>query len=179
MKGHFAIAKMLFEYGAEVNCPNKKYETAINYAVRNQQLKIVEYLLTVGADTTLANEEGKTPKQIVKNEILANGNSPILEKLARLLNDKTTVNVDADTLPKIKEQMENLKLEHEKVKEKQRVAEDSSICIICFERERNAFILPCAHLATCTDCAIELQSGTNKCPVCRADIAAVHKIFKA
>jgi len=179
MKGHFAIVKMLYEHGVDVNTPNLKYESALNYAVRNHHIKIVEYLLAVGADTTLANDQGKTPKQLLRDEILANGNSVILEKLLRLINDKIVPTVETDTIPKIKEEMENLKLEHEKVKEKQRIAEDSSICIICFEKDRNAFILPCGHLATCIDCATELQSGSNKCPVCRADIVAVHKIFKA
>ena len=46
-------------------------------------------------------------------------------------------------------------------------------CVVCMEtdRQRDTVLLPCKHLATCSDCAATL----NKCPVCRA---AIHDRIK-
>lgn len=46
-------------------------------------------------------------------------------------------------------------------------------CIICSSSETNLLFLPCRHCCTCTSCGLMY----NNCPVCRAAITSLMKIF--
>ena len=37
--------------------------------------------------------------------------------------------------------------------------------ILCFERGRNAMLMPCGHMFTCSECVAQLRQ--RECPVCR------------
>jgi len=41
----------------------------------------------------------------------------------------------------------------------------------------NAIILPCGHIAYCSDRLKQWFQRSNICPTCRKEIEAVHKIF--
>ena len=58
--------------------------------------------------------------------------------------------------------------------ENERLREEIS-CRVCYTKESNIVFLPCRHLVTCPDCA----DGVQKCPVCRAEIQHMVKIFKS
>jgi len=60
----------------------------------------------------------------------------------------------------------------EKEKEKEKEINE---CKVCFENEIDCLLLPCAHLAICSECAGELK----KCPICNAVISKSQKIFRA
>lgn len=45
-------------------------------------------------------------------------------------------------------------------------AADMCMCIVCMAAKRQICLVPCGHIALCSNCAIPLQ----KCPNCRADI---------
>ncbi|CAM8937103.1 unnamed protein product [Rhodiola kirilowii] len=55
---------------------------------------------------------------------------------------------------------------------------DRKVCIICYDEERNCFLVPCGHCATCITCAKRIFDGESKtCPVCRRYIGKVKKLF--
>ncbi|KAJ4964174.1 hypothetical protein NE237_024113 [Protea cynaroides] len=48
---------------------------------------------------------------------------------------------------------------------------DGKICVICYDKQRNCFFVPCGHCATCYECAQRIFEGENKvCPICRRTI---------
>ena len=53
------------------------------------------------------------------------------------------------------------------------VESSSSSCVVCLTEKRSHVFLPCAHLASCLECSLQL----NKCPICRTDVKAKVKIF--
>ncbi|KAJ4964828.1 hypothetical protein NE237_016677 [Protea cynaroides] len=45
---------------------------------------------------------------------------------------------------------------------------DGTICVICYDKQRDCFFVPCGHCATCYECAQRIIEGENKiCPICR------------
>ncbi|KAF3443537.1 hypothetical protein FNV43_RR13223 [Rhamnella rubrinervis] len=40
---------------------------------------------------------------------------------------------------------------------------DAKLCIICYDDQRNCFIVPCGHCATCYDCAQRIMEGRVRC----------------
>ena len=50
--------------------------------------------------------------------------------------------------------------------------EEQSLCCVCFERERNVLLQPCAHLAICSVCAEQVGG----CPICRQKITKRIKV---
>lgn len=47
-------------------------------------------------------------------------------------------------------------------------------CVVCLEKEREVLFIPCRHLGTCKNCAINLRH----CPVCRTIVLQTVIIFK-
>lgn len=43
-------------------------------------------------------------------------------------------------------------------------------CVVCLSERRTFACYPCGHLCLCNECANELSSQTNKCPLCRAPV---------
>jgi Zinc finger, C3HC4 type (RING finger) len=54
-----------------------------------------------------------------------------------------------------------------------------TICIICMNSIPDHLVLPCRHLCFCQACCLELSSRemTSNCPICRADITSIEKVF--
>jgi hypothetical protein len=50
-------------------------------------------------------------------------------------------------------------------------------CAICLNAKKNTLLLPCHHCATCFECAGSFVLGKSKCPMCRATIEKVEKIY--
>ena len=48
--------------------------------------------------------------------------------------------------------------------------DDESVCSICLDRPRTLVFVPCGHHVTCRDCATDIRSKTNQCPICRCTI---------
>lgn len=57
-------------------------------------------------------------------------------------------------------------------------ASPDDVCVICFERMRAFIFIPCFHFAACGTCARRLFPADAHCPVCRADITVVHRVYK-
>jgi len=43
-------------------------------------------------------------------------------------------------------------------------ADESRLCVVCCDNEKNMVFLNCGHLATCPDCCVKVET----CPICRA-----------
>ncbi|KAB2626524.1 RNA-binding protein MEX3B-like [Pyrus ussuriensis x Pyrus communis] len=57
---------------------------------------------------------------------------------------------------------------------------DRKICAICYTEQRDCFLVPCGHCATCYVCAERIFYGENKtCPICRRFIRKVRRLFAA
>ncbi|KAL9240302.1 hypothetical protein vseg_014540 [Gypsophila vaccaria] len=53
----------------------------------------------------------------------------------------------------------------------------SSSCVICFDAPVEAACVPCGHMAGCMSCLNEIKAKNWGCPVCRANIDQVIKVF--
>ncbi|CAM6119558.1 unnamed protein product [Calypogeia fissa] len=67
-----------------------------------------------------------------------------------------------------------------KQKDKQK-AEDKSDgrCVICLDAPADAVCIPCGHLVGCKDCLTQTKAKKWGCPVCRAKIQQVIKVYTA
>jgi len=57
----------------------------------------------------------------------------------------------------------------------QEIHQESPLCIVCQEKDRDAVFLPCRHLCTCNLCAT--SQLLKSCPLCRKNITAVLRVF--
>ena len=49
-------------------------------------------------------------------------------------------------------------------------ADDSRMCVVCFDQPRDAVLVPCGHADTCMTCAREIAERNAACPMCRCRI---------
>jgi ankyrin repeat protein len=59
-EGHLEVAKLLLEYGADVNTQNRNGWTALMLATRDGRPEIVTMLLEHGADMNIQYKDGRT-----------------------------------------------------------------------------------------------------------------------
>jgi hypothetical protein len=101
-----------------------------------------------------------------------------INKSEEILND---LNNDANELldvlhkeiNKLNKIIENLKHENEKLQNiinKSEKKTDSTLCLLCFENERNVLFRPCNHLVICDTCSG--QTDFTDCIVCKQVINA-------
>jgi baculoviral IAP repeat-containing protein 7/8 len=57
--------------------------------------------------------------------------------------------------------------------QKEPIAKDNE-CVVCLEKEKEVVFIPCRHLGTCKNCAINLRH----CPVCRTIVLQTVVVFK-
>ena len=70
-----------------------------------------------------------------------------------------------------------MKIVNENNGKEQKIEEDENTnCIICFEKKKDQLILPCRHLALCSDCIPGIKE-LGSCPVCRATITQILKVY--
>ena len=55
-------------------------------------------------------------------------------------------------------------------------AEDNS-CVVCMDAARTAVCVPCGHNAGCIECLTAIHESNQGCPVCRAELTQVIRLF--
>merc|ERR1712062_21475 len=71
-------------------------------------------------------------------------------------------------MEKIMQSYEKLKSESEKMKVKTQELEEARLCKICMEKEICFVFIPCGHICTCENCAV--NGDLKNCPICREKI---------
>lgn len=51
-------------------------------------------------------------------------------------------------------------------------------CVVCWDAPAQAVCIPCGHLAGCMECLSEIKEKSWGCPVCRAPLQQVVKVFQ-
>lgn len=54
-----------------------------------------------------------------------------------------------------------------------------SLCVVCMDEEANGVVLPCGHLCGCEPCLQILLNSEATCPICRAHMNSVVKVFQS
>ncbi|KAJ4785490.1 RING/U-box superfamily protein [Rhynchospora pubera] len=60
--------------------------------------------------------------------------------------------------------------------EKREVGQDG-LCIVCFDSKIEAACIPCGHMAGCVACFKKIEAKNKRCPVCRAKVDQIVKIY--
>ncbi|KAI1288356.1 hypothetical protein HDE_09435 [Halotydeus destructor] len=55
--------------------------------------------------------------------------------------------------------------------------DDAPMCHVCLECPIDACLLPCSHVKLCMECATEIAHTSSLCPICRAVIKEVRKVY--
>jgi ankyrin repeat protein len=79
MKGNKEAVRSLLQRKANVNAPQIDGTTALDWAVRADDLEMAELLIRAGANVSAANREGATPLLLAT----VNGNAGMIEKLIK------------------------------------------------------------------------------------------------
>ena len=77
-----------------------------------------------------------------------------------------------DCYDKLKSESENLKVKNQELEAR---LEDAHLCRVCMEAEICFVFIPCGHICTCENCA--LNGDLKNCPICRAKITKRMKTF--
>lgn len=55
---------------------------------------------------------------------------------------------------------------------------DELICQICLNNRIDCIFYTCGHMYCCNICALRLGENSNCCPVCRAEVQQVVKVYR-
>ncbi|KMT09921.1 hypothetical protein BVRB_5g121380 [Beta vulgaris subsp. vulgaris] len=54
---------------------------------------------------------------------------------------------------------------------------ESTVCVVCWESPVDGACVPCGHVSTCMSCVKKIIDNKGVCPVCRAKISQVVKLY--
>merc|ERR1712218_505653 len=80
-----------------------------------------------------------------------------------------------ESLKKPMEYMEKFMEKYQKLEIKNKELEERNLCKVCMEAEICFVFLPCGHLCTCENCAV--NGNLKDCPICRVKIEKRNKTF--
>ena len=72
-------------------------------------------------------------------------------------------------------QNQNLELKNQNLEKQSKNLEDARTCKICMENEISFVFIPCGHLITCENCAV--NGDLKICPMCRKQITKRVKTY--
>jgi hypothetical protein len=92
-----------------------------------------------------------------------------------------TVKVEAERRQAMERRLKELEAQQQAERRQQQAdqqqSEERRECVICLDAPRDTVLLECGHVATCGRCAAVLVG--NACPICRASVRAISRIFVA
>jgi len=55
---------------------------------------------------------------------------------------------------------------------------EEALCVVCMDAPKNHLMRPCMLMCTCEACTQQLlEQGAQSCPVCRAPIEHIERVF--
>jgi Zinc finger, C3HC4 type (RING finger) len=90
-----------------------------------------------------------------------------------------TIRVEAERRQAMELRLKELESQHQQAAQtaqaQKQQTDESGECVICMDATRDTVLLECGHLATCHACAATLVGKT--CPICRAPVKSVSRVF--
>lgn len=152
-----AIRERLEQTGRSYSQPDALVEAALNlqheeeeYA-SNEQDSVSESIRD--AVSTVLNHMAKQSAE-----------TPVQKPISPTV-DAWTTDLTRKDLPSIEKSIS--------LEEENRILKEARLCKICMDSDVGIVFLPCGHLATCVNCAPNLED----CPVCRCAIKATVRTF--
>ena len=193
-EGYEEVVKVLLRHGADPLLKTiNTSETAIQIAKRAKHPELAQLmaahcgLLTISTDIPESDNGGNNPNNNTLTKSLSDSNNlsgSDLEQAFTSLSVNNSFNISPEvhendannnneaniSLKSSREDsdVELIKSELERLKEKE-------LCIICMKEEIDTVLLECGHSSICSICSGSL----SVCPICRANIVRVVKIYKA
>lgn len=89
------------------------------------------------------------------------------------------VNGDDDDIEVISDAIQKLLLEppEEEVSVEEK-KDEKELCVICMSNAADYLVLPCGHQCGCESCLTVLKNNKADCPICRAKISNLVKVFR-
>ena len=121
-------------------------------------------------DSKIPNEESeKIPSEILEYlENIEQENQVQKERLESLKKPLEYVEKFMNHYDKLKSESENLKVKNQELEER-------NLCKVCMDAEISFVFLPCWHMCTCENCAV--NGNLKDCPICRMKIEKRKKTF--
>jgi len=111
-----------------------------------------------------------------ENQVLKSELNVKEEELKNAINP----NITGMELPKLeqlaKKYLEKLNEVHLEISLQKKKEEESKLCIVCYDEEKEYVCVPCGHLVYCKTCS--QKADDFPCPVCRSKVTVLTKIFK-
>ena len=57
--------------------------------------------------------------------------------------------------------------------------DEQELCVICMSNVADYLVLPCGHQCGCESCLTVLRNNKADCPICRAKISNLVKVFRS
>ena len=99
----------------------------------------------------------------------------VLQYLENVEQENQTQRKTLESLKKPMVYMEKLMQNYEKLQVKNKELEDARLCKVCMEDEICFVFIPCGHICTCENCAV--NGDLKNCPICREKITKRMKTF--
>lgn len=136
---------------------------------------LIEATLNLQRDEEDINAESESPPV---PQAMSNFLEAILEDVVPQQSEQLQQEVVKTEVTKPKEEIkdktvENIVNKTLSLEEENRLLKEARLCKICMDNEVGIVFLPCGHLASCVNCAPNLQD----CPVCRSAIKATVRTF--
>jgi E3 ubiquitin-protein ligase MUL1 len=113
-------------------------------------------------DNLILNSVFSIQKQISSSESSINELKNIADETSNIITRELKV---------LDKKVKELKSENEKLKKQllcSNVTDDGTLCILCFEHQRNVLFRPCNHLVICDKCSA--NTSFDECIICKFQI---------
>jgi hypothetical protein len=129
----------------------------------------------------------ETPEQLLLRRTLETQAGLIIQEISQLASPRPTPLRRSNTNPAFltparRPRAASASSSERRGPEVQLQAQQDSVfleCKICFDEQINTVLLPCGHACCCWECSVRLKfaSWDSSCPLCRANIESVSKIY--
>lgn len=100
-----------------------------------------------------------------------------LSQSVRSVEDEMEILHQKEQIQTLESLMKQVCAENEKLQNKLETLEEGAVCVICFERNKEALLIPCGHYGFCLPCGEQMLS--KECPLCRKKVERVMKVHEA